>query len=94
MLATTKQLLAEAISSVAMHLCSDLECLSTSSLAAATALDARKQVRSLTKQGERAGLLEACRGHEDPVYRKAAFVVLCDEVPDVVLEAASKAPIL
>lgn len=86
MLDSTKQLLADSMSAVAMHLCTDQNSLATCPMAAARALEARKAVQGATDKSDRERLLAACRDHQDQVYKKAAFVLLHDEFPDKVLE--------
>lgn len=76
----TKQLVAEQIACVCIHLAEDINAVTHNRQALEAAKLGRRLVMSKTTVEERKRLLDAHKTHSDPVLKKAVFVLMSPEL--------------
>lgn len=81
MAARDRRALEESITAVAVALGRDGNGIATSPAAQATARVARETAARVLTPAQRHRMLDNVRGHPDPVFRKAVFVAMADDLP-------------
>ena len=76
-----KVLIADQIGAIGLKLAEDEHALSKSQKAVDIARNGRQLVHARTSADERNKLLKQCVKHQEATFRKAAFVVLVEELP-------------